>query len=138
MSSTARCWKQPPAVAEASQTNQVVANSFSGVLAHLRRGAVDLKMGTVLLVGGLIGYGNDYRAENCYGYGAVSAAAGTVGGTVGKDSGRSTNVRSNLYYLTGSCAYACGGKAEVSGVARLRLTCDSFWLTSGSIAALAR
>ena len=67
--------------------------------------------------GGLIGYGNDYRAENCYGYGAVSAAAGTVGGTVGKDSSRSTNVRSNLYYLTGSCAYACGGKAEVSGVA---------------------
>ncbi|MFS4436835.1 sulfite exporter TauE/SafE family protein [Paracoccaceae bacterium GXU_MW_L88] len=45
----------PPAVAVASQTNQVVANSFSGVLAHLRRGAVDLKMGTVLLIGGLIG-----------------------------------------------------------------------------------
>ena len=30
--------------------------------------------------GGLIGYGNDYRAENCFSYGAVSAAAGTAGG----------------------------------------------------------
>ena len=29
--------------------------------------------------GGLIGYGNDYRAENCFSYGAVSAAAGTAG-----------------------------------------------------------
>ena len=29
---------------------------------------------------GLIGYGNDYRAENCFSYGAVSAAAGTAGG----------------------------------------------------------
>ena len=28
--------------------------------------------------GGLIGYGNDYRAENCFSYGAVSAAAGTA------------------------------------------------------------
>lgn len=45
----------PPAVAVATEANQIVASSFSGVLAHLRRKSVDLKMGTVLLVGGLIG-----------------------------------------------------------------------------------
>ena len=45
----------PPAVAVATGANQVVASSISGVLAHLRRKTVDLKMGTVLLVGGLIG-----------------------------------------------------------------------------------
>ncbi|MCA2012576.1 sulfite exporter TauE/SafE family protein [Cereibacter sphaeroides] len=45
----------PPAVAVATGANQVVASSISGVLAHLRRKTVDLKMGTVLLIGGLIG-----------------------------------------------------------------------------------
>ena len=45
----------PPAVAVATEANQIVASSFSGVLAHLRRKTVDLKMGGVLLVGGLIG-----------------------------------------------------------------------------------
>lgn len=45
----------PPAVAVATEANQIVASSFSGVLAHLRRQTVDLKMGTVLLVGGLVG-----------------------------------------------------------------------------------
>ncbi|CUK01102.1 Sulfite exporter TauE/SafE [Ruegeria denitrificans] len=45
----------PPAVAVATEANQIVASSFSGVLAHFRRKTVDLKMGTVLLVGGLMG-----------------------------------------------------------------------------------
>jgi len=45
----------PPAVAVATEANQIVASSFSGVLAHLRRKTVDLKMGTVLLTGGLFG-----------------------------------------------------------------------------------
>ncbi|MGB0799811.1 MAG: sulfite exporter TauE/SafE family protein, partial [Planktomarina sp.] len=45
----------PPAVAVATEANQIVASSFSGVLAHLKRRTVDLRMGTVLLVGGLIG-----------------------------------------------------------------------------------
>jgi len=47
----------PPAVAVATGANQIVASSFSGVLAHLRRRTVDLRMGGVLLVGGLIGAG---------------------------------------------------------------------------------
>jgi uncharacterized protein len=47
----------PPAVAVATGVNQVVASSVSGVLAHIKRKTVDLKMGTVLLVGGLIGSG---------------------------------------------------------------------------------
>ncbi|MEL6516141.1 MAG: sulfite exporter TauE/SafE family protein [Pseudomonadota bacterium] len=45
----------PPAVAVATEANQIVASSFSGVLAHLRRRTVDFRMGTVLLIGGLIG-----------------------------------------------------------------------------------
>ncbi len=45
----------PPAVAVATEANQIVASSFSGVLAHLKRRTVDLKMGTVLLIGGLLG-----------------------------------------------------------------------------------
>ena len=45
----------PPAVAVATEANQIVASSFSGVLAHVRRKTVDFRMGTVLLVGGLIG-----------------------------------------------------------------------------------
>jgi len=45
----------PPAVAVATEANQIVASSFSGVLAHLKRRTVDLRMGTVLLVGGLVG-----------------------------------------------------------------------------------
>lgn len=45
----------PPAVAVATSANQTVASSISGVLAHLRRRTVDLTMGTVLLIGGLIG-----------------------------------------------------------------------------------
>ncbi|WP_101067790.1 sulfite exporter TauE/SafE family protein [Roseovarius salinarum] len=45
----------PPAVAVATEANQIVASSFSGVLAHLRRKTVDLKMGVVLLIGGLAG-----------------------------------------------------------------------------------
>jgi uncharacterized membrane protein YfcA len=45
----------PPAVAVATEANQIVASSFSGVLAHLKRRTVDLRMGTVLLIGGLIG-----------------------------------------------------------------------------------
>lgn len=45
----------PPAVAVATQANQIVASSLSGVLAHLRRKTVDLKMGCVLLIGGMAG-----------------------------------------------------------------------------------
>lgn len=45
----------PPAVAVATEANQIVASSFSGVLAHFKRRTVDLKMGLVLLIGGLIG-----------------------------------------------------------------------------------
>ena len=45
----------PPAVAVATEANQIVASSFSGVLAHLRRKTVDLRMGTVLMIGGLVG-----------------------------------------------------------------------------------
>ena len=45
----------PPAVAVATGVNQVVASSVSGVLAHLKRKTVDLRMGMVLLAGGLVG-----------------------------------------------------------------------------------
>jgi uncharacterized membrane protein YfcA len=45
----------PPAVAVATQSNQVVAASVSGVLAHWSRDNVDFKMGSVLLGGGILG-----------------------------------------------------------------------------------
>jgi len=45
----------PPAVAVASQANQVVANSISSLQVQWRRGNVDLRMGLVLLFGGMIG-----------------------------------------------------------------------------------
>lgn len=47
----------PPAVAVATGANQIVASSISAVLAHLKRKTVDLRMGLVLLMGGLIGSG---------------------------------------------------------------------------------
>ena len=45
----------PPTVAAASAASQVTGASVSGVFAHLRRDGVDLKMGGVLVVGGIIG-----------------------------------------------------------------------------------
>jgi len=45
----------PPAVAVATGANQIVASSISGVLAHFRRKTVDVRMGTVLLLGGMLG-----------------------------------------------------------------------------------
>ncbi len=45
----------PPAVAVATEANQIVASSFSGALSHFKRRAVDLKMGFVLLLGGVQG-----------------------------------------------------------------------------------
>jgi hypothetical protein len=45
----------PPIVAVATEANQIVASSISGAYAHWRRAAVDIKMGTILLIGGIIG-----------------------------------------------------------------------------------
>jgi uncharacterized membrane protein YfcA len=47
----------PPAVAVATGANQVVASSVSGVLAQMKRKAVDFRMGLVLLAGGMAGSG---------------------------------------------------------------------------------
>ena len=45
----------PPAVAVASEANQIVASSVSGGLAHWRRRAVDIRMGLILMSGGVAG-----------------------------------------------------------------------------------
>ena len=45
----------PPTVAVASATTQITGASVSGVSAHWRRGGVDLKMGGVMIAGGLVG-----------------------------------------------------------------------------------
>ena len=45
----------PPTVAVASATTQITGASVSGALVHMRRGGVDLKMGGVMIVGGLFG-----------------------------------------------------------------------------------
>ena len=45
----------PAPVAVGTEANQIVASSVSGVLAHWRRGNVDFKMGSILLIGGFFG-----------------------------------------------------------------------------------
>jgi uncharacterized membrane protein YfcA len=45
----------PSAVAVGTQGNLIVASSFSGLLAHLRRRNVDFHMGFALLIGGVAG-----------------------------------------------------------------------------------
>ncbi|MCB2111574.1 MAG: sulfite exporter TauE/SafE family protein [Rhodobacteraceae bacterium] len=45
----------PPAVAVSTQANQIAASSASGAIAHWRRGTLDIKMGLLLLVGGMAG-----------------------------------------------------------------------------------
>lgn len=45
----------PPAVAVATQTAQIVASSTTSALGALRRNALDLKLGAVLVLGGLFG-----------------------------------------------------------------------------------
>jgi len=45
----------PPAVAAASDSNQIVAGAASGAYAHWRLRNVDLKMGVILLIGGIVG-----------------------------------------------------------------------------------
>ena len=45
----------PPTVAAASSASQVTGASVSGVFAHVRRKGVDVKMGGVLVAGGIVG-----------------------------------------------------------------------------------
>ena len=45
----------PPPVAVASAATQITGASVSGVMVHMRRSGVDLKMGGVMIVGGLFG-----------------------------------------------------------------------------------
>jgi hypothetical protein len=45
----------PPAIAVATSASQVTGSSVSGALSYFRRGQLDLKMGTVLVAGGLMG-----------------------------------------------------------------------------------
>ena len=47
----------PPAIAVASSATQITGASVSGALAYWKRGQVDLKMGGVLVIGGVIGAG---------------------------------------------------------------------------------
>jgi uncharacterized membrane protein YfcA len=45
----------PSATAVATSTNQIIASSVSGLLAHLRKGNVDVRLGIFLVIGGLLG-----------------------------------------------------------------------------------
>jgi len=45
----------PPVIAVGTQASQLVASSFAGVLGHWGRGNVDVKMGSIMLGGGLAG-----------------------------------------------------------------------------------
>src|SRR4029453_16304876 len=48
-------YRIPPTVAVASAATQITGASVSGVMVHMRRGGVDLQMGAVMIVGGLLG-----------------------------------------------------------------------------------
>ena len=45
----------PPAVAVGTEAPHVLASSISGAIAHWRRRNVDIKMGFILLIGGIVG-----------------------------------------------------------------------------------
>jgi len=45
----------PPAIAVGTGANQVIASSVTGALAHFKRRTLDIKLGSLLVVGGLIG-----------------------------------------------------------------------------------
>ena len=45
----------PPTVAVASSATQITGASVSGAMVHMRRGGVDMKMGGVMIAGGLFG-----------------------------------------------------------------------------------
>ncbi len=45
----------PPAIAVSTSANQIIASSVSGLLANLKRGNVDIRMGIFLVIGGFIG-----------------------------------------------------------------------------------
>lgn len=47
----------PPTVAAASAASQVTGASVSGVFAHARHGGVDVRMGSVMVAGGILGTG---------------------------------------------------------------------------------
>ncbi len=55
----------PPAVAVATEANQITASSVSGALAHFRRSGIDIKMGLVLMAGGL---GGSYVGAEIFSY----------------------------------------------------------------------
>ena len=56
----------PPAIAVASEANQILGASTSGAIAHFRRRNVDIKMGFLLVLGGIIGsaFGVEILTEN--------------------------------------------------------------------------
>jgi len=45
----------PPTIAAASSASQVTGASVSAVMTHIRRGSVDLRLGGVMVAGGLVG-----------------------------------------------------------------------------------
>lgn len=45
----------PPAIAVGTQSNQLIATSMTGVLGHMRRGNVDIHIGSIMLIGGMVG-----------------------------------------------------------------------------------
>ncbi len=79
----------PPAVAAATTVNQLIATSLSGAYAHQRMGHVDVKLGIVVLFGGLIGGTLGVQAVHILREGAVLDSVilllyvgflGTIGG----------------------------------------------------------
>ena len=45
----------PPAIAVGTGANQVIASSVTGALTHFKRGTLDIKLGILLVIGGILG-----------------------------------------------------------------------------------
>jgi len=78
----------PPAVAVATEANQIVAASASGVLAHWRRGNVDFRMGAVLI---------PLTGANVLGW-ATSKTCSHCGAACYRDSHERKQLERNRYY----------------------------------------
>lgn len=89
----------PPTVAAASAATQVTGASVSGVLTHWERGGVDLRMGLLLALGGLLGalFGA-WLFEFLRGLGQIDTVIsllyivllGSIGGLMARDAWRAT------------------------------------------------
>ena len=142
----------PPPVAVGTQAPQILASSFSGMLAHMRRGNVDVRMGVVLVAGGLLG--SVAGGAGCSGCCAGSARStcrsrsayvlllGIVGGADARRIGAGLAARAHAARkprasgtaISGctACRSSCASSARASTSARWCRSASASWPASWS------